>query len=204
VTPNIHYENREIEGERLELPAGAIYWLGPNVTLRRCTLVIGVASRWLSLVSGRLIDCTIEAKRELVDARWTTLGFKGCRFSGRFCGNEFGHRQDYMDDWELGGVEDCDFSEARLDLCRFHGCDMRTVRLPKWPGFTIVDPLRHGRELMSVAWPGTFKPVILEGPLKELPSTVALSFYAPAEAKRSRTTEAELKAAVERFDFIVR
>jgi len=64
VTPNIHYENREIEGERLELTDNtAIYWLGPNITLRRCTVVLGVPGRWLSLVSGRLIDCTIQAIR---------------------------------------------------------------------------------------------------------------------------------------------
>jgi hypothetical protein len=101
-------------------------------------------------------------------------------------------------------VEDCDFSEARLDLCRFHGCDMSTIRLPKWPCFTIVDPLKYGPELLSVPWPGDFTPVIIEGPLKEQPSTVALTFYAPAEAKRSGATLEEFKAAVERFDFIVR
>lgn len=38
---------------------------------------------------------------------------------------------------------------------------------------------------------------------RELPITVALSFYAPAEAKRCETTEEEFKAAIERFDFIV-
>jgi len=52
VTPNIHYEEREIEGERLELTdTKALYWLGPDLTLRRCTLLLGVG--------GRLIDCTI-------------------------------------------------------------------------------------------------------------------------------------------------
>jgi hypothetical protein len=81
---------------------------------------------------------------------------------------------------------------------------MRTVRLPQWLCLTIVDPIGHGRELMSVKWPGTFRPVTLEGRYKEVPSTVAVSFYAPAETKLSGTTEAELKAAIERFDFIVR
>lgn len=205
MTSNIHYENREIEGEQLELTdKAAIYWLGPNLTLRRCTVVLGVAGKWLSLVSGQLIDCTIEAKRELNEARWTTMGLKGCRIKGRFGGNEFGHRQGYMDNWQLGGVEDCDFSEARLDLCRFHGCDMERIRLPKWPSFTIVDPIKHGPELLRVPWPGDFTPVILDGPLKELPSTSALTFYAPAEAKRSGATVEEFKAAVERFDFIIR
>jgi hypothetical protein len=205
VTPNIHYENQEIEGERLELTdRKAIYWLGPNVTLRRCTVVLGIAGRWLNLVSGRLLDCTIEARRELGDVVWTRMGLKGCRINGRFSGNEFGHRRGYLDDWQLGSVEDCDFSETRLDLCRFHGCDMATIRLPKWPSFTIIDPLKHGPELLSVPWPGDFTPVILEGPLKAPSSTSALTFYAPAEAKRSGATVEEFKAAVERFDFIVR
>lgn len=44
----------------------------------------------------------------------------------------------------------------------------------------------------------------MAGPLKELPSTSALTFYAPAEAKRSGATVEAFKAAVERFDFIVR
>jgi hypothetical protein len=118
----------------------------------------------------------------------------GCDF-GPWPGNATG--------WEHGAVEDCDFSEARLDLCRFHSCDTRTVRFPRWPNFTILDPLGRGRELSSVSWPGSFRPVRLEGRYKELPSTVALTFYAPAEAKRSGTTEDALKAAIERFDFIV-
>lgn len=99
----------------MELPKGGIYWLGPNLTLRRCTVAIGVAGRWLTLMPARLIDCTIEVKRELVDARWTQMALSGCRFKGRFHGCEFGHRPDDMDGWELDGVEDCDFSEAQLE-----------------------------------------------------------------------------------------
>jgi len=83
VTPNIHYENREIEGESLELPKGAIYWLGPNITLRRRTVALSVTSRWLTLMSGQLIDCTIQAKSELKNPRWTTVNLKRCRFKGQ-------------------------------------------------------------------------------------------------------------------------
>jgi hypothetical protein len=153
---------------------------------------------------GKLIDCTIEAKREVVDQWWTSMRFEGCRFKGRYSGVGFGQRVGVDRWWEHGGIENCDFSEARLDLCSFHGCDMRTIRLPKWPSFTIVDPLTHGRELLSVPWPGDFNPVILEGPLKESEDTAAVTIYAPAEAKRSGATLEEFKVAVERFDFIVR
>jgi hypothetical protein len=81
---------------------------------------------------------------------------------------------------------------------------MRTIQLPKWPCFTIVDPIRHGRELLSVPWPGDFTPVFLEGEHRDREDTAAVTIYAPAEAKRSGATLEEFKAAVERFDFIVR
>lgn len=203
---NIIYEDREIEGERLELKAEAdrLIYLGPNLTLRRCSIVIRVPSNRLLISPTRLIDCTIEVKQELKNKSWTCAALKGCRFTGRMVGCDFGPWLGNATGWEQGAVEDCDFSEARLDQCRFHDCDMRTVRLPRWPCFTILDPIGHGRELTSAGWPGTFVPVILEGPYKDVPSTVAVTYYAPAEAKRAGTTEAELKAAIERFDFIVR
>ncbi|WNG33253.1 hypothetical protein F0U61_06220 [Archangium violaceum] len=69
MTPNIHYKEREIVGERLELSKGALYWLGPNLTLRDCTVVIGAASRALPLMSGQFIDCTLQAKGELKSLR---------------------------------------------------------------------------------------------------------------------------------------
>ncbi len=203
MTPNIHYENRELEGERLELSKGAIYWLGPNITLRRCTVVLSVASRSLSLVSGQLSDCTIEAKSELKNARWTKMGLKGCRFKGRFTGNEFGFREEYLDTWRLGGMEGCDFSEARLDGCRFHGCDMKTVRLPRWPCFTLMDPRAHAAELGRLEWPGLFKRVIIDSLTEQPESSVAETWYAPTVAKLVDTTAEELQAVLEGLPYVV-
>ena len=195
VSPNVHYEEREIQSEQLELTdKEAIYWLGPNITLRRCTVVIGVGERQLVPMRGNLIDCTITARRAVADHCFTSLRFEGCHFIGRFTGVRFGQRAGVDRWWEHGGIENCDFSEARLDQCVFHGCDMRTIRLPKWPCFTILDPVKHGRELLSVPWPGDFVPVTLDGRFKEQPSTAAVTIYAPAEAKRSGTTLEELRA----------
>ncbi|QRK10281.1 hypothetical protein JQX13_09400 [Archangium violaceum] len=202
---NIIYEEREMEDARVELKAEAdrLLYLGPNLTLRRCTIVVRVPTRKLFIRSTTFIDCDIELKQELKRFSWTGAALKGCRFTGRMVGCDFGAWPGHGKWWEHGAVEDCDFSETRLDLCRFQSCDPRTLRLPRWPCFTILDPLGRGRELTSASWPGSFSPVTLEGPYKELPTTVALSFYAPAEARRCETTEEELKAAIERFDFIV-
>jgi hypothetical protein len=203
---NIIHKDRELDGERLELIAekDRLIYLGPNLTLWRCTIVVRVPASRLIIRQARFIDCTIELKQELRNHRdWVSASLEGCRFKGRMQGCDFGPFAGYTSGGEHGQVEDCDFSEARLDLCRFHSCDMRTLRLPRWPCFTILDPIGRGRELTSVEWPGRFRPVTLEGDYKEVPSVVATTFYAPAEAKRSGTTEDELKAAIERFDFIV-
>jgi hypothetical protein len=203
VTPNIHYKDREIVGERLELPTGALYWLGPNLTLRGCTVVISVAASGLTLMSGQLIDCAIQAKGELKNLRWATMGFKGCRFKGRFRGNDFGFIEDDLDKWKLGAVVDCDFSEARLDGCRFYHCDMSTIRLPRWPCFTLLDPVRRAAELARETWPGSFGPVIIEELPKQEASVVAVTYHAPSVAERRGTTAEELRVVLERLPGVV-
>jgi len=203
VTPNIHYKDREIEGERLELSKGALYWLGPNLTLRNCTLVISVASRWLHLLSGHLVDCTIQAKSELTSARWTRMNFKECRFKGRFSGNDFGFREESYDPWRMGGIEGCDFSEARLHGCRFFNCDMSTIQLPRWPCFTFMDPRGHATDLCRYEWPGLFGQVVIKGLAEGPEGVVAETWHAPTIAEKLDTTAEELRGLLERMPCIV-
>jgi hypothetical protein len=62
----------------------------------------------------------------------------------------------------------------------------------------VVRGLGYGR------WPDPERGSFYIDKLHEHPrSTVALTFYAPAEAKRLETTEEALKAVVEKCDFIV-
>ncbi|AKJ07480.1 pentapeptide repeat protein [Archangium gephyra] len=200
---NIIYEDREMEGERLELAGKEeIYFLGPNLTLRRCTLVLRVPARWLHILPTRFIDCSIQVKQELKNHDWSRAFLKGCRFTGRLTGCDFGHRLPHWPGRENGGIEDCDFSEAQLQGCRFHGCDMRTLRLPSWPCFTLLDPIGKSQELNSLKWPGRSH-IIVVGLDTEPPSTVAVTYHAPTVAKRYGTTPEELKAVIEKLDFVV-
>lgn len=200
----VFYENREIENERLELTdKNSLYFLGSDLTLRNCTLVLKVSARNLFIKGARFIDCTFEVKQELKNHDWSCAFLKGCRFTGRLSGCDFGHRLPQLSGRENGGIEDCDFSEARLDGCRFHGCDSRTLRFPMWPCFTILDPLGRIRELNSVKWPGEFGDIVVENLYKHPRSTVAMTLFAPVEAKRFETTPEALKAVIEKFDFIV-
>ncbi|WP_395849322.1 hypothetical protein [Cystobacter fuscus] len=201
---SIIYEMQEITDERLELAdKEGNYYLGPNLTLRRCTVVTRVSARWLNILPTRFIDCTIEAKQELKNSTWTCAALKGCSFKGRMTGCDFGPWPDYTEGWEHGTVEDCDFSETRLSNCRFHGCDTRTLRLPPWPCFTLLDPLGRSRELNSLGWPDLFGRIVIKNLSKHPPSTVALSYHAPTVAKQYETTEEALRAVIEKSGFIV-
>jgi hypothetical protein len=204
---NIVFEDREIENERLELTdKKANYILGPNLTLRNCTLVLKVSARRLSLKQPRFIDCTFEVKQELKSYQsWVAASLKGCRFKGRLTGCDFGHWPEYMSlPWyQHGSIEDCDFTEAQLDGCRIMGCDPATIRFPKWPCFTILDPIGRAPELRRVQWPGRFGRVTVEELHTQPTPTQSLTYHAPSVARRLETTPEELRAVIEKFDCIV-
>ena len=202
---NVLIEDKMITNERLELTdKNSLYFLGPNLSLRNCTVVLRVSARNLIIVGAQFIDCTFEVKQELKNhQQWVKASLKGCRFTGRLTGCDFGHWPDYGTGWEHGAIEDCDFTEARLDGCRIMGSDPATIRFPRWPCFTILDPIGRARELNSVQWPGGYRPVVVEGQYRDPPCTTAVTLYAPSLAKRRDTTEEAFREMVERFDCIV-
>ncbi|MFY0582462.1 hypothetical protein ACN28S_56630 [Cystobacter fuscus] len=202
---NVVFKDQEIENERLELTdKKANYILGPNLTLRNCTLVLKVSARRLSLKQPRLIDCTFEVKQELKKKQtWVLASLKGCRFKGKLSDCDFGHWPGYAPGWEHGSIEDCDFSEARLDGCRIMGCDPATLRFPKWPCFTLLDPVQNSRVLRSATWPGRFGRIVIDDLANYPADTRALTFYAPAEAKYFDITPEALQDVIQQFDCIL-
>jgi hypothetical protein len=202
----VFYEDREIENERLELmDKGSLYFLGSNVTFRNCTLVLKVSGRNLIFDQGtRFIGCTFEVKQELKNHQdWVFASLKGCRFKGRLSGCDFGHWPSYSERAGHGSIEDCDFTEARLDGCRVMGCDPATIRFPKWPCFTILDPIGHAPKLRSVKWPGRFGSVVIDELHTQPACTTALTEHALAIAKQLDANPEELRAVIEKFDCII-
>ncbi len=199
---NVTFENGGLENEKVELGAkNANYYLGPHFTLRRCTLILRVPTKRLHLTAPKLIDCTIEVKQELKALRWYTAFLKGCRFTGRLTGNDFGHWPDATGFEEVGGIEDCDFTAAILDGCRFLGCDMKSIKLPKWPCFTILSPYHRRQELTTFAWPGDVRVAMDFSWSPE--STAAVTYFAPSLAKQFGATDAELKVTLQEIDDVV-
>lgn len=204
---NVIFKDQEIANERLELTdKNSLYFLSTGLTLRHCTVVLKIPASRLVIKQATFIDCTFEVKQELKNHQdWICASLKGCRFKGRFSGCDFGHWPEYgTEPWfQSGSIEDCDFSEAHLDGCRIMGCDPATLRFPKWPCFTLLNPIGHARELNSVKWPERFGSVVIEDLYDQPPPTKALTLLASAEAKRYGTTPEALRAVIEKFDGII-
>ena len=204
---NVVIRNKEIENERVELTnKGSLYFLGPNLIVRNCTLVCKIPGRQLSFDSVRFVDCTFDVKQELKNHQsWVATSLKGCRFKGKFTGCDFGHWPEYssLPGDQHGFIEDCDFSEARMDGCRIMGCDPATIRFPKWPCFTLLDPIGHAAELRGARWPDLFKRVIIDDLHDDPPQTRSITYHAPSVAKFLNTTEEALRAVIETFDCFV-
>ena len=193
----ITFRSREIANEQLVLDSRTeLYYLGPALTLRNCTLVVKVPRKALVLNQVRLIDCTIEVARVLKDYQWDSVHLKGCRFKGRFAGNDFGSRRDIAQ----GSIVDCDFSEAHLDWTRFLDCDTRTLRFPRWPFFTLFDPVRRSGELKTLPWPTEVGRLEVECLAEAPPKTMAVTYSAVELAKRRGTTPEAIKAVLEIAD----
>ncbi|MFP2929412.1 hypothetical protein ACLESO_30285 [Pyxidicoccus sp. 3LG] len=198
----IQFSDREITGERLELDSKTeLYYLGHHLTLRNCTLILNVPARALVVSKTQLIDCTIDVKKELKGFSWDHAFLKGCRFTGALSGCDFGRWPDEAPD-HVAGIEDCDFTRARLEACRFLQCDASTLKFPSWPCFTILDPVRRRGELLALRWPGKMHITVesfVEGPLE----TAAVTYSATAVAKRANTTEEAIRAVLDTLEGVI-
>ncbi|HLL03592.1 MAG TPA: hypothetical protein VK539_23610 [Myxococcaceae bacterium] len=195
---NVIFENETMEGRRLELGDDNFrFYLGPNLTLRRCTLVLGMPSDLLHFNGPRFIDCAIEVKRQLKQVCWYTAHLKGCRFTGRLYSCDFGRIPNPKFPHEdVGGIEDCDFSAAHLHACRFVGCDTSTLKFPRWPYFTLLEPHRRHREFASILWPRELR-AWFTGFDEIYENTVALTYSATAFAKKAGVSEDRIRALIE-------
>jgi len=196
----IQYRDREVRGEKIDIKSDDAYYLGPDLVLRDCTLVMRTNARAFTLTRAQLIGCTVEAKKKLNGVPWYRARLKGCSFTGSFAGCDFGY-------WpEAGGpdgaIEDCDFSGATLDGCRFIGCDAATLSFPSWPCFTVLNPHQRAAELGKHQWPGTVGVIVQTFPMYP-PSTTAVTLLATSELKNSGASESEFRAMLEKIDGII-
>ena len=84
-------------------------------------------------------DCVIHATTAQGNLDFDTTIFERCKFTGEFPGCDFGARST-PNGKTRGTIKDCDLREAILDIVGFSNCDLSTLKLPRWPHFTITNP----------------------------------------------------------------
>lgn len=205
---SINIRDRQLEDEEIVFAPGTdlSHFLGPNVTLNGCRLVLRASARWTTIHRCKFSDCEIIAKRKFGDSiYWPCNSFKGCKFKGAFSGNDFGHR-DEEDFWPEGGIADCDFSEATLDACRFWNTDMSTIKLPGWPSFAIFDPAKYADQVQAIDWPNHGLAAWAEVLVMHFDGQVsAMCDHIPSLLKRVKSdlSESDFKALLDQIDGVV-
>lgn len=197
-------ENNRIKQQRLENESilvgegGVIAIIGCE--LFNCTLTIN--DRYPGVYQSRLFDCTIIQKNVLKHIPAFGNRYERCIFKGTFLGVDFG-RDPYMDPVSktydtLGELLDCDFTQAKLDMCRFYSVDIHRQKFAPWPQQFV---LPYERELAAAklerSWPGEFKRYLslVEDEDPKLSATTGTVDYFCHNKKKKRgfnLTEAEL------------
>lgn len=111
-------EKQTLEDVELVFTDKEINYLGPELTLKRCRLILRTTSRCLHIVNNvQVIECHIEVKKKLANFQsWLAATVTGCTFTGNLIGHSFGHWPEYGVYCENGRIENSDFSDAVLDL----------------------------------------------------------------------------------------
>jgi hypothetical protein len=190
----IQFQNQVVEDRQLDLSNKEAYYLGPDLTLRRCTVTLDLNASALTINRVRFLDCHIEAKKALRSFYWLNAFLSGCTFAGEFRGSDFGNWPSHFD--PEGGIEHCDFSAATLDGCRFIGCDASTLLFPSWPCFTILNPVDRLEELQAAHWPGDAD-ILVENIADFPPNTAAVTYLATAVEQELDADLEELRAVLE-------
>lgn len=188
-----HLQKQVIEDAELVLTDKEHTYLGPDLGLHRCRIVLRTHASALTIADVQLLNCQVEAKKKLSNFQmWCGAAIKDCIFRGRFEGNDFGC---WPEQHPNGSIESCDFGESILDGCRFMGCNIESIKLPKWPCFTVTNPCNLQNAIESVKWPGKLRFWAIDLP-SQPNGTAGLAEYAPTLAKQFDCTEEELREAL--------
>jgi hypothetical protein len=193
--------DRTMESESIVLKSDETNYLGPNLVLRRCQVLIRTSARGLVITRVSFFDCHIETKKPLINFSFCDARLDGCTVAGKFFGCDFGRRLDEVDNPDAAAMR-CDFSSAKLDACRFIDCDVDTLTFPGWPCFTILNPLDRCDELERLEWPGRLR-IAFESHRDAPPKTRAITYYVPELTRRLGGEEQELKRIIAKLEGVI-
>lgn len=101
--------------------------------LHKCELVFNCTAKWYLLARTTITDSLFWQKKVLKNEQFDTVHFKRVKFKGQFMGVDFGGFENSIHPKELGSLEHCDFTEAKVHACRIFNSDFLNNRYQQWP-----------------------------------------------------------------------
>lgn len=166
-------------------------------TLREGTLKLAQKG-WASVLLSTVEDCNVVAAKRQRDFRFFRARFIGCSFFGTYSGIDFGRRGEVEVEGDFGSVENCDFTNAVLDGCRFFNVEVSTLRLPRWPHVVVEKPHLLADLVAAIDWPGHLGEY-MEICTNKPSSLSATVIHIPSLAQFVRCTEEEARQAFEQL-----
>ncbi len=146
----MNFKNQFISQREILLIVDEVNVLGPDLVLKGCSVLSSCTAEALVIGGLRMDGGVFSQRSPLSNYHFERAHFEGVSFVGSYVGCDFG-------DWDSAqnsSVANCDFTNARLDGCRFLRCEPQTILFPKWPCFTIINPKAACQYVSSQRWPG--------------------------------------------------
>lgn len=196
--------DQNISAQTIEIgPSGVSHVL--RCSLSGCRLIIDSADSGDGLYDSLLIDCRIEYKRALKDYQVFSNDLVRCAIKGKFVGVDWG-MSPYVNPITKqpdgrGSVQDCDFTQAALDLCRFFSVDVSRQKFAGLPQFVVRLPNTSASADFDRPWPGNLNR-FLSLLQEEEPVVTGMTGTTTDFKRRYKVTEEELLEALSRLDAI--
>ncbi len=144
------FKNQHLSQQEISLSDDEVNTLGPELVLEDCSVVSSCTAEAIVIAGVRMKGGVFDQRLPLSNYHFERAHFERVSFIGSYSGCDFGD----WDSEQKSSIVDCDFTNARLDGSRFLRCKTETIRFPKWPCFTIVNPRSARQYVISQNWPG--------------------------------------------------
>jgi hypothetical protein len=193
--------NQDLVGETIVLSESECHGL-VDCTFVSGTLKLGQSKGWPLILRSTVTDSDVIAVKRQRDYPLFTARFINSRFHGVFSGIDFGRSHNTERDGDFGAIENCDFTNATLDGCRFVNADVSTLTFPRNGHAVLIEPFRRAADVAAITWPGHLGKY-MEICTSRPESFNALVMHLPSLAHLVRCAEGEAKDALQKFGGVV-
>ena len=185
------FSPKTLRGETIALGDPKNVTVLNRINFQHCTVSINCSAQGLVIKDCTFEDCLIGAKKAQSDQQFFTSTFERCKFVGEFWGCEFGFRNN-LHGKTRGTILDCDFAQAMLDWVSFNNCDLNTLKLPRWPHFTVTTPGTTAKRIPNPRGCDEIE-TLRSTCLDQAPITKGITCYAPFLLEETIYTDDELR-----------